>query len=73
MTKNSPETPLFDSIDDAFDYFIDNIYKSVPADVKSKYNLHVLKRDHTQKGNVSQKRKNKILKEVIGYKIKLMK
>lgn len=52
----------FSSIDEAFRWFLDNVYKNLPPDQK-KGRLTYAWRDYTHGGSITEKRMREILEE----------
>ncbi|MEO6283916.1 MAG: hypothetical protein ABIN80_20910 [Dyadobacter sp.] len=59
----------FSSIDEAFKWFLENIYKNLPADQK-KGRLTYAWRDYTHGGSITEKRMRQILEEYGDIEIK---
>jgi hypothetical protein len=59
----------FSSVDEAFKWFLENIYKNLPADQK-KGRLTYAWRDYTQGGSITEKRMREILEEFGDIEVK---
>lgn len=62
---------IFKSVEEAFEWFLDNVYKNLPADQK-KGKLTYAWRDYTHGGSISEKRMKQILNEFGDIEIKVV-